>query len=167
MKILIAFFTTTLATVSLTNNISIKINDLKKNDTANTILPTLTFTEKVSQQNFSSIDETSIKSNATTFSFFITTTTKNENPYSTLYSIINGKKKFTAKVGVGLSKYEKSAYQENGIPKNALDACGGWWAGGGDYFYAIKTKTGIDVFRGYEEEQDEETGKHWKKIKSY
>lgn len=57
-------------------------------------------------------------------------------------------------------------YKEMGIPADALDACGGWWAGGGDYYYLVKTATGVDIYAGWLDEMQEDQGYHWKKVKS-
>lgn len=56
-------------------------------------------------------------------------------------------------------------YAAQGIPVQAIAACGSWWAGSGDYFYAIATDKGIDIFQGYIDEMQEDKGYHWKKMK--
>lgn len=58
--------------------------------------------------------------------------------------------------------YTKENYKEMGIPDNAVAACGGWWAGAGDYFYMIKTAKGVAVYQGWQDEQQEDAGYHWK-----
>lgn len=54
------------------------------------------------------------------------------------------------------------SFESYEIPKNALSACGGWWAGGGDYFYSILGKDGsIEVYFGWQDEEQEDDGYHW------
>lgn len=44
-------------------------------------------------------------------------------------------------------------YHEYGIPNEAVAAVGGWFAGGGDYFYAVRTEDdGAIVYAGWQEE---------------
>jgi hypothetical protein len=58
--------------------------------------------------------------------------------------------------------YNKENYKEMGIPDNAVSACGAWWAGAGDYYYMIKTDKGVAVYQGWQDEQQEDAGYHWK-----
>lgn len=58
--------------------------------------------------------------------------------------------------------YSASNYKEMGIPDNAVAACGAWWAGAGDYYYMIKTAKGVAVYQGWQDEQQEDAGYHWK-----
>lgn len=54
------------------------------------------------------------------------------------------------------------AFESYQIPKNALSACGGWWAGAGDYYYSIQGKGGsIEVYFGWQDEEQEDDGYHW------
>lgn len=54
---------------------------------------------------------------------------------------------------------EPAYYSERDIPQDALSACGGFWAGLGVYYFAIKHEDSIKIFVRYEEEgyMDEET----------
>lgn len=61
--------------------------------------------------------------------------------------------------------YNKEQYAGMDIPADAIAACGGWYAGGGDYYYIVPTPTGIAVYQGYEDEGQEDAGYHWEKIK--
>ncbi len=48
---------------------------------------------------------------------------------------------------------ERQDYARYGIPAEAVAACGGWWAGSGDYFYAVIDKGDeIVVMRAMEDE---------------
>jgi hypothetical protein len=40
-------------------------------------------------------------------------------------------------------------YEQYGVPDEAISALGCFWAGSGDYFYAIPIKGGIRVYRGF------------------
>ena len=52
-----------------------------------------------------------------------------------------------------------------GIPKDALAACGAWYAGSGDYFYIVPAKTRIIVYQGYQQEGQRDYNYNWKKLK--
>lgn len=63
---------------------------------------------------------------------------------------------------------KEEQFLEMDIPNNAIAACGGWWAGAGDYFYMISFGNAINIFHGWQDEMQEESGYHWvllKKIK--
>ena len=60
----------------------------------------------------------------------------------------------------------KESYEQYQIPKDAIVACGGWYAGGGDYYYVILKEGKPVVFEGWQEEQQEDEGYHWKEISS-
>ena len=62
--------------------------------------------------------------------------------------------------------YDESYYKDMSIPENAVAVCGAWWAGSGEYFYIIKTETGITVFKGWDDESVNE-GLHWEKFKDF
>ena len=70
----------------------------------------------------------------------------------------------------GCQKINKKAFSDYEIPSNAISACGGWWAGAGDYFYTVKNKNGgIDVFVGWQDEgqlENDDTSYHWKRTKT-
>jgi hypothetical protein len=56
-------------------------------------------------------------------------------------------------------------YAEMNIPKQAIQACGAWWAGAGEYFYVIKNASGgFEVYRGWLDEYQSKKDYHWKKI---
>lgn len=58
-----------------------------------------------------------------------------------------------------------SSFSQYDIPKEAKSACGGWWAGAGDYFYATIEKNKVVVYQGWQDEQQEDEGYHWKAMK--
>lgn len=59
-------------------------------------------------------------------------------------------------------------YHDYDIPKEAMAAVGGWFAGAGDYYYVMKTEDdGIRVYAGWQDEgqmEDNDTTFHYKKI---
>ena len=85
-------------------------------------------------------------------------------PHSVLLLGENGGATILDTVSVNLVPIEKEKYAEMGIPTDAADACGGWYAGGGDYFYVIQRNGVAEVYRGYLEEQQSDTGYHWTKM---
>jgi len=89
------------------------------------------------------------------------------NPSSDISLKYNGKIMKLANIMGNASLYEKAEFEEKEIPKDALTACGAWWAGAGDYFYVIPTKKGVAVYQGWQDEGQEDAGYHWKKLKEY
>jgi len=55
-------------------------------------------------------------------------------------------------------------YERYGIPADVPTACGGWWAGGGDYFYARIENGEVVVYKGWQDEMQEDDGCHWEKM---
>ncbi|NTW99520.1 MAG: SPOR domain-containing protein [Geobacteraceae bacterium] len=62
---------------------------------------------------------------------------------------------------------DRGDFASYNVPQAAVAACGSWWAGSGDYFYVIKSKNQIVVFKGWVDEQQKEAGYHWKMIKKF
>ncbi len=84
-------------------------------------------------------------------------------PQAEVFLDIDGNK---IKVGTiaACSAIPAEDYTQHEIPTNAVAACGGWWAGAGDYFYAIIENNEVAVYRGAIDESEESTGYHWEKI---
>jgi len=57
-------------------------------------------------------------------------------------------------------------YKQYEIPTNAIAACGGWWAGAGDYLYVIKENGDINVYKGSQYEEQTEPGFGYEKIRT-
>ena len=57
-------------------------------------------------------------------------------PNSTVSILVGGKKLEITKVNA-CKKIEKADFDQFQIPAEAIAACGGWWAGAGDYFYIL------------------------------
>ena len=65
----------------------------------------------------------------------------------------------------GCGIIDKVDYKDKQIPAEAVAACGGWFAGAGDYFYAIEKNGKIVVFKGWQAEEQEDEGFHWEEVK--
>jgi len=55
----------------------------------------------------------------------------------------------------------KEDYRRQSVPSTAVAACGGWWAGTGDYFYIILKGDSYYLYKGWLDEQQDDTGHHW------
>ena len=53
------------------------------------------------------------------------------------------------------------SYASMDIPAKAISAAGGWFAGAGDYFYAIYEGAGVRIYYGWQDEGQEDNGYHW------
>ena len=87
-----------------------------------------------------------------------------EIPQYQVILTVDGKKQFLDTVAACTS-IPASNYKEYSIPSEATSACGGWYAGGGDYFYSIITDGKAVVFQGWQDEGQEDDGYHWKERK--
>lgn len=86
-----------------------------------------------------------------------------EIPHYDVYLSVDGVQTKIKSVN-GCSDITKESYEQYQIPKDAIAACGGWYAGGGDYYYVILKDGKPVVFEGWQEEQQEDEGYHWKEI---
>lgn len=91
-------------------------------------------------------------------------------PQNSVTVEINGSEQSVGKCDA-CESINKSTFGDYEIPSNAISACGGWWAGAGDYFYTIKNiNGGIDVFVGWQDEgqlENDDTSFHWKRTKTF
>jgi hypothetical protein len=85
-------------------------------------------------------------------------------PRSEVSVNFNGKNTKIAAIAGAAQIIDKQEYRGKEIPENAISACGGWWAGAGDYFYMIPSDKGIIVYQGWQDEQQEDLGFHWEKV---
>jgi hypothetical protein len=91
--------------------------------------------------------------------FLFKTKSQDDMPSSDISISVNGKITFLESV-VG------EAILMNDIGgKNSITACGSWWAGAGDYFYIAPSKKGVAVYKGWQDEEQEEPGYHWEFFK--
>jgi hypothetical protein len=87
------------------------------------------------------------------------------NPTSDVSVSLNNKIVFLKGITGYVSDITAAEYKNKEIPKDAISACGGWWAGAGTYFYIVKSKKGIEVFEGWQEEGQTDVGFHWELFK--
>lgn len=85
-------------------------------------------------------------------------------PYYKVYLSVGGKETFIREVN-NCSEIPKEEYARYDIPKEAFEARGGWYAGGGDYFYLIMRNGQPILFEGWQEEGQQDNGYHWKEKK--
>jgi hypothetical protein len=77
---------------------------------------------------------------------------------------VDGKKEIIDTV-MACDKIPASNFSQYEIPKTALSACGGWWAGAGDYFYADLKDNKVVVYQGWQDEEQKDEGYHWEVVK--
>jgi len=59
-------------------------------------------------------------------------------PSSTVWLVVNGHSiLIKSKVIASFHVLDRKDYSAHGIPKNALSACSGWWAGAGSEYYLV------------------------------
>lgn len=57
--------------------------------------------------------------------------------------------------------FTRQDYEQYEIPPTALTACGGWYAGAGDYFYLVRDQDRLMVMQGWQDEGQEDEGYHY------
>ncbi len=62
--------------------------------------------------------------------------------------------------------FEKAEFAQHQIPETALAACGGWWAGAGDYFYAIREGDSLKIYQGWQAEEQTDEGFHYEVVRA-
>jgi hypothetical protein len=85
-------------------------------------------------------------------------------PRSEISVNYNGKNTKIATTAGAAQMIDKKEYRDKEIPENAISACGGWWAGAGDYFYMIPSEKGVIIYQGWQDESQEDLGYHWEKV---
>jgi hypothetical protein len=84
-------------------------------------------------------------------------------PKNDIMLVVDGKEQKIATI-LACEKIGVEDYERYGIPVNVPTACGGWWAGGGDYFYARVENGQAVVYKGWQDEMQEDEGYHWEKM---
>ena len=87
-------------------------------------------------------------------------------PRSAVYAVVNQNKVKLANIS-NCDSIPTASYEDYDIPKTALEAVGGWWAGAGDYFYAIQEDSTIGFYQGWADEGQEDDVYHYNKIGSF
>ena len=85
-----------------------------------------------------------------------------DTPISKVYLTINGKK-YEVGECMSCSEIDQEDFAVFEIPEKCKTAVGGWYAGGGDYFYAVKSavKEEIEVYFGWQDDSQEDDSFHW------
>lgn len=86
-----------------------------------------------------------------------------ENPSNDVVLSIDGKDSVIANI-LACEDITKADFERLEIPKEATTACGGWWAGAGEYFYAYIKDAQVHVFYGWQAEEQEDAGFHYKEL---
>ena len=87
-----------------------------------------------------------------------------DQPHS-IVSVVMGNRKVKVAEAMSCEMIDKKDFADYQIPGTALAACGGWWAGSGDYFYIVQTGEGnYDVMHGVADEASEASDYGYKVI---
>jgi hypothetical protein len=100
-----------------------------------------------------------------TAEFVIEYNNNDEMPLTFISVNIKGVKHEVKSISGMADMIKNEQFEEMEIPSNAIAACGGWWAGAGDYFYLIKNDQSFDVYHGWQDEMQEDAGYHWTYLK--
>lgn len=85
---------------------------------------------------------------------------ENEVPHNQVFLVVNDRSTKVADV-TACDQITKDGYLNFQIPSNAVAACGGWYAGAGDYFYALEVKGKVVVMKGWQAEEQTDEGYHY------
>ena len=80
-------------------------------------------------------------------------------------SLFVGDKKYVIDTIYACGEILPDEYDTHNMPKSTLSACGAWYAGGGDYFYAVEERGKVVVFKGWLDEMQEDEGYHYEIVK--
>ena len=88
----------------------------------------------------------------------------NDTPHSRVFLNANGRRTLVLFATEGFQNLKRDEFASREIPRSALAACTGWWAGAGDNLYVVRRGQRLDVYR---QEMDEQAGPFpFRKIKS-
>lgn len=85
-------------------------------------------------------------------------------PRSEVYVWVGGKSENYVGKSQACMDIDSAYYSSHEIPEEAIDACGGWYAGSGDYYYSIKEEGVLKVYYGWQDEGDPDGGMHWEVV---
>lgn len=76
-----------------------------------------------------------------------------DNPHGNVYLLISGRRVLVLRnADTYLRVLRREDYAAHDVPRAALTACAGWWAGGGEYLYVIRRHGRLDIYdRGLDE----------------
>lgn len=75
-----------------------------------------------------------------------------DTPVTEVYLLIDKKKEMIMEEKLGFNKLDKEAFETYKIPKDALTAAYGWWAGWGMILYVVRNGDNFDVYKIHLEE---------------
>lgn len=94
-------------------------------------------------------------------------TDRNGNPHSQLALSIDGKQvPIQGDVREVLKPMDRSDFEPHLVPKNAIIACSGWWAGAGDVFYVSRKGTRLRIYQQMGDCAPDSGIQAWRRIKS-
>ncbi len=94
------------------------------------------------------------------------TNENSESPQNGVFIIVNESKTKIADINA-CDKISPEDYSNFDIPKEAVVAVGGWWAGSGDYFYVLRQDDGLTVYHAQVDEAQEVEGYRYLPMVSY
>lgn len=89
-----------------------------------------------------------------------------DNPKTSIGVILNNKLTTLGSFAGECQRISKPDFKSKDIPSEAIDGCGTWWAGAGDYFYLIQKGSNLEIYQGWQDEEQEGESYHWKLMKS-
>jgi hypothetical protein len=97
---------------------------------------------------------------------FVVSVKQGDTPESSISFSAGGKKTFIDKIPGEARALDKEECKRMKIPANAVATTGAWWAGQGNYYYAVRRAKGYVIYgAGDGEELNESERFKWKKIK--
>ena len=64
----------------------------------------------------------------------------------------------------GCYEIKPEDFEKYELPKQTISAVGSWLAGAGDYFYAALENDSVKVYKGWQDELQDDDGYHWELV---
>ncbi len=90
-----------------------------------------------------------------------------ESPLFAVYLRVGEQKTKIAEINSSCNNLTIEELVTYEMPAEVLSAIGGWWAGSGDYLYAILENEEVVVYQGYADEMQEVPGYNYRRIASF
>jgi len=88
-------------------------------------------------------------------------------PAASVFLKTGDRKTKIAQINGNCSVIETGEYANYDMPAGTLSAVGSWWAGSGEYLYAVLENEKIVVYQGFADEMQEEPGFHYNVLVVY
>jgi len=77
-----------------------------------------------------------------------------DNPHGNVYLLVSGRRVLVLRnADVYFHVLPRDEYASHDVPRIALTACAGWWAGGGEELYVVRRHGRLEVYnRGLDED---------------